>query len=1277
MLHKVEPLRDELNSLEKAAKENELKARELEEVINQLEKSISQYKLEYAELISQAQIIKSDLNSVESKVERSVALLKSLSNEQTRWDSSSESFKVQMSTIVGDVLLSSALMAYGGYYDQAMRNSLFNTWTSSLHNANIKFKEDLARIEYLSNADERMSWHACSLPTDDLCIENAIMLKRFNRYPLIIDPSGQATEFILNMYKDRKITKTSFLDYSFRKNLESSLRFGNPILIQDVENYDPILNPVLNREIRRTGGRVLITLGDQDIDFSPMFTMFLSTRDPTVEFPPDICSRVTFVNFTVTRASLQAQCLHQVLKCERPDVEEKRLDLLKIQGEFQQRLRHLEKDLLGALNESKGKILNDDTIISRLENLKKEAAEISKKVAETDFVMKEVETVINQYSGLSQACSSIYFTMDVLNQIHTLYQYSLQYFLEIFTTVLTQNANLKDVKDSQQRLKIIARDLFYLAYYRLARGMLHDDRIVLALLLAKIYLKGFMKNNTESASIEGYFRSLMNSNVAGLVESKEDKEKSDKANSLNAEQTEAINYLTKMSDFKNLKSIIRDNSDDFYTWLESANPEKNVPDVLWSTPGNSQAPALATGAFDLAEICNLLKKLLLVKAMRPDRFISIAEMFINNIFGDAFLEQTERMVELANIVENEIKSTTPILMCSVTGYDASGRVEDLAAETNKQLIAIAIGSSEGFTQAEKAINTSSKTGKWVLLKNVHLATQWLVQLEKKLHNLQPHPAFRIFLAMEITPKIPSNLLRLGRCLVFEPPPGIKANLMRTLSVIPVSRMNKVPAERSRLYFLLCWLHAITQERLRYVPLGWSKTYEFNESDIRCGLDTIDVWIDSIAMGRNNLPPSKVPFSAIYTLLSECVYGGKIDNSFDRRLLNTFLKQLFSVGSFEADFRLVTDDLFNLNMPDAVKKEQFLEWIDNLKHQQTPSWLGLPNSAEKVLLAYNCREVVSKLLKLSIMDEEEEELAYDAEAGYKKSDSYEFANKPPSVDSRPSWMKLLNASVCEWLNVLPKSLSGIKRSQDNIKDPLFRFFEREINAGIKLLKTVLNDLSDVVSICEGNKKQTNYHRQILKDLAKGLIPRNWKRYTVPKDLIVQPWILDFSERIRQMAAISKQFNEQGLEALKGYVVWLGGLFTPEAYITATRQYVAQSNSWSLEELQLEMTVYENRNQMKSLDNCSFGLTGLKLQGAVCTNNKVNLSTNIVNNFNISVIKWTRINPASSAPTTSRLNLPIYLNSTRAELLFTINLDTDQNENLFYMRGVAILASSLAG
>ena len=48
----------------------------------------------------------------------------------------------------------------------------------------------------------------------------------------------------------------------------------------------------------------------------------------------------------------------------------------------------MEKHLLQVLNEAKGRILDDDTVISSLETLKEEAAEVSKKVEETDEVMK-------------------------------------------------------------------------------------------------------------------------------------------------------------------------------------------------------------------------------------------------------------------------------------------------------------------------------------------------------------------------------------------------------------------------------------------------------------------------------------------------------------------------------------------------------------------------------------------------------------------------------------------------------------------------------------------------------------------------------------------------------------------------------------------------------------------------------------------------------------------------------------------------------------------------
>lgn len=55
--------------------------------------------------------------------------------------------------------------------------------------------------------------------------------------------------------------------------------------------------------------------------------------------------------------------------------------------------------------------------------------------------------------------------------------------------------------------------------------------------------------------------------------------------------------------------------------------------------------------------------------------------------------------------------------------------------------------------------------------------------------------------------------------------------------------------------------------------------------------------------------------------------------------------------------------------------------------------------------------------------------------------------------------------------------------------------------------------------------------------------------------------------------------------------LGSLFVPEAYITATRQYVAQANSWSLEELYLEVNV--TSAQGAALDACSFGIKGESL------------------------------------------------------------------------------------
>ncbi len=209
ILDKVEPLRNEVQSLEQQAIATKKQAKTMNDLVSELEASIARYKDEYAVLISQTQLIKSEMDRVQNKVDRSLKLLGSLSSERERWETASRTFDSEMSTIVGDVLLSSAFLAYGGFFDQHYREIMWQEWTSHLHDASIKFKPELSFPDYLASADDRLRWQSRGLPADNLCTENAIMLKRFNRYPLIIDPTGQATTFLLNEYRDRKITVTA------------------------------------------------------------------------------------------------------------------------------------------------------------------------------------------------------------------------------------------------------------------------------------------------------------------------------------------------------------------------------------------------------------------------------------------------------------------------------------------------------------------------------------------------------------------------------------------------------------------------------------------------------------------------------------------------------------------------------------------------------------------------------------------------------------------------------------------------------------------------------------------------------------------------------------------------------------------------------------------------------------------------------------------------------------------------------------------------------------
>ncbi|BGP05267.1 dynein heavy chain [Rhodotorula toruloides] len=1221
ILDKVGPLREEVQMLEDQAETTMHQASALSSMISELEARIAAYKDEYAALISETQAIKSEMEKVQTRVDRSVKLLDSLSSEKSRWEAGSKTFEEQMSTVAGDVLLSAAFLAYAGYFDQSYRQAMWQGWANHLSDAGIEYKPELSLTEYLSTADERLEWHSRGLPTDELCVENAIMLKRFDRYPLVIDPAGQATSFLLNEFRDRKITVTSFLDEAFLKNLESALRFGTPILIQDVEHLDPILNAVLNKELRRAGGRVLIRLGNQDIDFSPSFTMFLATRDPSVEFAADLNSRVTMVNFSITRASLQTQSLAQVLKVERSEIDRKRSDLLRLQGEFRARLHQLEKSLLAALNESQGNILDDDKVIETLETLKKEAADITRKVEETETVMAEVDEVTSEYLPLAQACSSVFFILDDLHLLNRFYQFSLRFFLDIFDYVLLDNPSLKGVAESHERTRILFDDLFTHVFRRTSRAVLHSDHLTLAVLLAQVKLRGQGEELDEqelSFLLEGGETTAATSTTASIA-------------ILDSTEQQRLQAFERLGVFRDVRSNLVEREGDWQAFLASPAPETIVPQI-WS---------------DLDPVHAALRNALIVKCFRPDRLIPALTAFVAVVFKrDLFAETT---YDLSDMVQNEVAAASPVCLCSVAGYDASYRVDNLVAATSARCASIAMGSQEGFALADQAIAAAARTGNWVLLKNVHLAPTWLSQLEKRLQSLNPNRAFRLFLTMEMNPAIPVNILRQGRVLMNEPPPGIRANILDSLRTLNPARLANGPAEKTRLYFLVAWFHAVVQERLRYVPLGWSKVFEFNDSDQDAALNTIDAWLSSAAKGRANIDPAAIPWQAIRSLVRETVYGGKIDTEFDQSLLDSFVDTLFSPRAYDVDFDLVSsgENEAGLKVPDAVHLDQFLEWAAQLPEQEPPSYLALPPTAERVIAAAQASSLLARLVKMRSLDDDET-VGADVKRG--------------STSAQPAWMRVLKKTCLEWLDVLPRDLPALPAAEATTSDPLARFFEREVSLSRSLVPSIRTDLENLVRVCDGELKQTNAIRSLLSDLNKGTVPGTWKRYRC-RDLPASVWIADLAKRLAQLHRIVANGD------LAKAPVAPGLLFHPHGYITASRQAVAHATKTSLEELMMQVNLAETGEEH------SFVVEGLALVGATWESSKLAVNDGSAVRLEASSISWKPKQGGSRSVQAGHkmMSIPCFLDSTRADVLLNVEVPVETADStMVIQRAVALVA-----
>lgn len=121
---------------------------------------------------------------------RAETLLSGLSVEKVRWSEIANTLHIALDNVIGDVLLSSAFIAYLGSFPKQYRDALLQTWITKCLEYGIPCTEEFKLYSTLSDSNEIRSWTIAELPIDDYAVESAIIVKNAHRYPLLIDPQG-------------------------------------------------------------------------------------------------------------------------------------------------------------------------------------------------------------------------------------------------------------------------------------------------------------------------------------------------------------------------------------------------------------------------------------------------------------------------------------------------------------------------------------------------------------------------------------------------------------------------------------------------------------------------------------------------------------------------------------------------------------------------------------------------------------------------------------------------------------------------------------------------------------------------------------------------------------------------------------------------------------------------------------------------------------------------------------------------------------------------------
>jgi dynein heavy chain 1 len=264
-------------------------------------------------------------------------------------------------------------------------------------------------------------------------------------------------------------------------------------------------------------------------------------------------------------------------------------------------------------------------------------------------------------------------------------------------------------------------------------------------------------------------------------------------------------------------------------------------------------------------------------------------------------------------------------------------------------------------------------------------------------------------------------------------------------------------------------------------------------------------------------------------------------------------------------------------------------------------------------------------------------------------------------------------VTGWLPRLPEGLEPLEATDEAIKNPLFRFFNREIGVMSQLLAKVRADLAGLLAVAEGDAKLTNEIGLLKDSLIKGVVPHAWRGYQFPAAIPTSVWVTDFVDRIMQYQRIAT--HARAGRKLGDVELWIGGVMEPAAFFTASRQAVAAAENVSLEQLRMELSVQSASYRPTATE---IKLSGLRFEGILVEGATAHIVEELFRSEPCTALRWVTGEPGF-APS-RQVQLPIYLHCARQGVLIdTVAFEAapGTSQGVFYERGAAVICSPLGG